>query len=180
MAERRFWNNNKIPPSGERVMTEETLDYLRKSRESLQDELQELGLGTEGGHQRAQIHDSATLESHKNVLREKIGLIGDLSSVSILRPREVSDRVFLGNKVRILIEGEESPEDFTLLGPDDVSAGIEGLAPGTTVISYKSPLGAALVGHSTDESISYKIREKLVRVQILSVETGNFGDNNGQ
>lgn len=174
MTEQKYWDNEKIPGIGDRVMTDKTLRHLQQVREKAQDELIELGSVTESGHQRAQMHDNATLEEYKNELRGRIKMIGDLSGAMIIRSRQETNCVMLGNKVTLLIEGEKVPERFTLLGPDDVGVGLLNLAPQSLVISYRSPLGAAVIGKKIGDDVYYMLRSKKVGIQLIEIGPGGF------
>lgn len=174
MSEQIYWDSEKIPGIGDRVMTEKTFRHLRQALEKAQLELRELGSATEGGHQRAQMHDSATLEEYKNELRGRIRMIGDLSSAMIIKPRREIDRVMLGNRVNLLIEGEEASEEFNLLGPDDVGANFAKLTAQPLAISYKSPLGEAVIGKKVSDAVYYTIRSKKIGVQLLEIRSGEF------
>src|SRR5258708_37918600 len=93
---KRYWELDTLPLPSERVMAERTHEYLQEERRKIQAELDGFAQGAEGGHQRAAIHDSATLEGLKNVQRGRLERIGDLSLVYLLLPRQKTDRVFLG------------------------------------------------------------------------------------
>lgn len=80
----------------------------------------------------------------------------------------------MGNKVKVLIEGEAYPETFTILGSDDSGSMIEDLAPGTVVVSYKSPIGAAIISRKVNDKIYYKVNNNNIGVEILSIEPGEF------
>lgn len=87
MNERKFWDQEVLPSTGERVMAEKTLERLKELIKKCQRKLQELGSNTESGQQCAQIHDSSTLEEYKNELRGRIKMIGDLSNTLLIAPR---------------------------------------------------------------------------------------------
>ncbi len=176
MAERKFWESDKLPPDYERVMAEKTLNYLKTERDRVQAELEQLTREGEGGHQRAQMHDSATLESHKNVLRGLLSLIGNLDGVLLIKSRSETDRIFLGNRIRLWLDVDDAEEIFTLLGPDDVATAhrIHDLAPHTTVISYKSSIGQAIVGRAADEWTVAQTKQALIGIRVVAIEPGDI------
>lgn len=174
MLERPFWIYDSIPPDYERVMAEKTYLHLSRMKAEIDAELIELGKGAEGGHERAMVHDSATLLGHRNVLIGRLNIIGDLSHVYLIPPRKEVDGVFLGNKVKVWMDTDDSEAYYTILGPDDVSAKLPSLAPHTQVISYKSPLGAALILLAHEEWGVFRSGKDLVAIRVLSIEPGEF------
>lgn len=174
MAEKPFWTSNKVPPDYERLMAEKTYNHLVQTRSQIEVELVGIQQDSEGGHERAMVHDSAGLLGHRNVLIGRANMIGDLSHVQLISPRQEVDKVFLGNKIRVWMDSDDSDDYYTVLGPDDASVKLPGLAPGTQVISYKSPLGASLIYLAHEDWGVFKNGNNLVAVRVLAIEPGEF------
>lgn len=172
-VERKYWEPEQLPTQLDRVMAEKTFGYLSKEQQRIQAELLQIAGEAEGGHQRAQIHDSATLVSHANVLRGRLSMIGDLTIAQFIRPRQEVDRLLLGNRAVIWtdVDGEE---EITLLGPDDAGTRVSDLAVGTRIISFRSPIGQVIFGLKNQDWSVAKVGENLVGINIRNVGPGVF------
>lgn len=151
-------------------MTEKTLNYLRTRVAEIDERILELTTG-ESGHQRAAYHDDAGGQNDLNNLRGLRTQIGNLRGVSIIEPREKTDDVGMGNRIKVLYEGEEEPEMFYLLGRDD--AANEGNWV-NGVISNQSPLGQAIVGKLAGDTVIVETPENSVSVRIIDIFPGDF------
>ena len=151
-----------------RLMTEETYKILLKRREKIGKELRELGAKREGGHQRAAIHDDVGTEHEKNRDRAELEMIGDLSSISIIKPTQEITSVSLGTEVELEYNDGRRLKAL-LLGPDDAIT-----LEDRTVISYKSPLGNAILGKSVGEEVEIKVKSNLLKVKIIDISKGEF------
>ena len=72
-------------------------------------------------------------------------------------------RIGLGSEITVVEEGYDDQEIYYLVGPTEAD-------PGRGKISHESPLGKALMGHRTSDTISVsapsgKIRFKIVKVK---------------
>jgi len=151
-----------------RLMTEETYKILLKRRKEIGKELGELGAKRESGHQRAAIHDDVGTEHEKNMMRAKLTMIGDLSSVKIIKPPEEITSVLLGTEVELEYNDGHRLKAL-LLGPDDAIT-----LEDRTVISYKSPLGSTILNKSVGEEVEIKVKSNLLKVKIIDISKGNF------
>lgn len=73
--------------------------------------------------------------------------------------------VEIGNSVKVLYDGddEEDAEVFKILHPIEVDSA-------NNIISYESPLGAALIGHKKGDEVSFKVPGgAMITLTILSI-----------
>ena len=73
--------------------------------------------------------------------------------------------VGFGNKVVILEDGKDKPEDYYLLGPIELDLDLYPL-----VVTYHSPFGQALIGKKVDENFTLDIRGKEIRFTVTAIE----------
>lgn len=165
MIEQRGGNEENLSI---RLMTEETYNILIERMGEIGKKLKELGAKSEGGHQRAAIHDDVGTEHEKNKLRAELAMIGDLSSVDIIKPPAEVALVSIGAQVGLEYSDGEMIKAL-LLGPDDAIT-----LQDRTVISYKSPLGNAILGKSVGEEVEIKIKSNLLKVKIIDISKGEF------
>ena len=80
-----------------------------------------------------------------------------------------TDEVVPGSRVTVAYFGDEDDTETFLLGSREVM-GIDDSVD-VSVYSPQAPLGGAVVGHHTGETVSYKAPNgKTIEVKILSVE----------
>ena len=73
--------------------------------------------------------------------------------------------VGFGNKVVILEEGKDKPEDYYLLGPIELD-----LDSYPLVVTYHSPFGQTIVGKKVNDTFSLDIRDQEIKFTIISIE----------
>ncbi len=73
--------------------------------------------------------------------------------------------VGFGNKVVILEDGKDKPEDYYLLGPIELDLDLYPL-----VVTYHSPFGQALFGKKVNEDFTLDIRGKEIKFTITAIE----------
>lgn len=162
----RFSSETK--PSGKRQMARFTLDCLRQRKKKAEDELQELGRSSDG-HQRASLHDDPASEERRNMLRAIKDSIGNLERVEIIQPRRDTSQIGLGNKVTVEFPDGEK-DTYTILSDDDAAHGGR-----TDIISYRSPIGSALLGKQRGETVVCKLPNKRqIELKIRKIVPGDF------
>lgn len=81
-----------------------------------------------------------------------------------------SDEVAPGSQITIAFDGDESDTDTFLLGSREL-LGLDDAVDDTNVYSPQSPLGAAILGRSTGDSVTYDAPNgKPINVTIIKVE----------
>ena len=73
--------------------------------------------------------------------------------------------VGFGNKVVILEDGKDKPEDYYLLGPIELDLDLYPL-----VVTYHSPFGQALIGKKVNEDFTLDIRGKEIKFTVTAIE----------
>ena len=76
-----------------------------------------------------------------------------------------ADKVGFGNKVAILEEGKNEPEDYYLLGP--IESELE-LYP--MVVSYHAPFAKSMIGKKINEYFTLEINGKDIKFTIIVIE----------
>lgn len=135
------------------------LERLKTSRPGLAKEVKRLA-------EMGDFSENAGYQLAKGKLRGLNQRILDLEShlktAVIIEPTLSADYVQIGSLVTILRDGKE--KSYSILGSTETD-------PRRQVISYLSPLGAALMGHREGEEITLEIGEREVKYVILRVET---------
>jgi len=166
MIEYRDDINEKNFPT--RFMAQRTYDYLLKRKEIINQEVKNVGKRRRGIGQRALMHDDAGTAHYQNNLRAELMMIGDLSSVSIIKPPNDISVVSLGVEVEVGYENGKKLKAL-LLGPDDSNT-----LEDQNVISYNSPLGKAMIGKKVGDEVQIKVKANILKVKILNISEGNF------
>ena len=105
--------------------------------------------------------------------REQMGLLVNkkesLDSYEPFRIIEYSDidadEVGFGNKVTVLEEGKDTPEDYYLLGPIESELDLYPL-----VVTYHTPFAQAMTGKKVDENFTLEIGGKDTKFTIIAIE----------
>lgn len=83
-----------------------------------------------------------------------------LNKAQVIVPSRSSTIVELGNKVTIEINGQQ--KTYLILGSTETN-------PSEGVISHKSPIGMALIGHKVGDKITYISASKSVECRIVNI-----------
>ena len=76
-----------------------------------------------------------------------------------------TDQAGFGNKITILEEGKDEPEDYYLLGPIEFELDLFPL-----VVTLQSPFGQTIVGKKVNEDFTLEIRGKDTKFTITAIE----------
>ena len=76
-----------------------------------------------------------------------------------------TDEVGFGNKVAILEEGKDEPEDYYLLGPIEFELDLYPM-----IVTYHSPFAQAMIGKKIDEYFTLEIEGKETKFTITAIE----------
>jgi len=141
---------------------EERLEYLRTVRRGEVAERLRLAM-EEGG----ELVENAEYEDAKNeqafVEGEIMRLERILSNVEIIEPDGRKDIVGLGDHVTVQEVGAPKPEVYHMVGAAEANP-LEGR------ISYKSPLGQALMGRKVGEKVTVKAPDGDIVFEIKAIE----------
>ena len=89
-----------------------------------------------------------------------------LENREIIKPRENTEEVGIGNQVAVILEDEKEPETFTILGVSDATVKSDW-------ISYESPLGSSLMGKKVGDVVDFFIGETIRHVKIVKIRRGD-------
>lgn len=153
------------------LITQRTLNYLTGRRKELEERLVKQGQDSDGGHQRAAVHDDQATELFKNELRSELARIGRLDNVAIIQPRQENSTVELGNRVGVsFLQLDDSLSALVLSGTDSVYSSHTNLGD---IITPESPLGKAIIGRRVREEVEIKTKPPK-RVRIDEILPGDF------
>jgi transcription elongation factor GreA len=147
-----------------------TTDGLAKLKEQLADLEKQLAdlrhhKGAEAIHAGDMWHDNPTfreVESQERALmRQMIDMRRRIENAHIIELPKTVSAVSVGCEVEVKFS-DGAVERFKILGHADSN-------PSAGVLSYKSPLGAALLGKLAGASVTYVVGGQSERVKILSV-----------
>jgi transcription elongation GreA/GreB family factor len=148
-------------------MTAEGLARLEEQLQTLQEQLKSLRTykGEEAIHAGDTWHDNPVLYQTEAQERTLMRSIAETeakirNAVIITAPPQVS-HVAMGCKVEIRFS-DGSVEAYRILGEADS-------APRAGVISYKSPLGQALMNKAVGERVSFQAGGSMEQVEIISI-----------
>ena len=84
-----------------------------------------------------------------------------LSNPGIIDDSSHGDFIDMGSRVKIM-ENNEDPVSYTIVGPVEAS-------PANGLISFASPLGSSLIGHSAGDDVIVKAPGGVYQVRIIEV-----------
>jgi transcription elongation factor GreA len=116
-----------------------------------------LGDLSENGDYHAAKDAQGKMEARVRQLQAMLG-----SAIIVDRQEAVADKVEPGVEVEIRYVGDEETERFFV-------GSIEERREGVAVISPKSPLGQALLGHGPGETVAYEAPSGALSVEIVSI-----------
>ena len=90
-----------------------------------------------------------------------LDLQDQLKNVHIIKPNKNANTIGLGNKATVLLNGQE--KTFQILGSAETN-------PALGIISHKSPIGSALIGHQVGEMVKIKINNHEITYKILDIK----------
>jgi transcription elongation factor GreA len=76
-----------------------------------------------------------------------------------------TDEVGFGNKVSVLEEGKDAPEDYYLLGPIEFELDLYPM-----IVTYHSPFAQAMIGKEVDDNFTLEIEGKETKFTITAIE----------
>jgi transcription elongation GreA/GreB family factor len=153
--------------SSTEYMTTDGLGKLKEQLADLEKQLADLRhhKGTEAIHAGDMWHDNPTfreVESQERALmRQMMDVKKRIENAQIIELPKAVTAVSVGCEVEVKFS-DGAVERFKILGHADSD-------PAAGVLSYKSPLGAALIGKPAGASVTYNVGGLSERVKILSV-----------
>ncbi len=148
-------------------LTQEGAEKLKKELEHLKGKArQELALRLRAAIQQGDLSENADYTSAKEdqaFLEGKIlELEAILRNVVFIEKKGKADLIEIGSHVTVQEEGAD-PDVFFLVGPKEAD-------PKKGMISYESPIGAALLGHKAGEKVEIKTPSGTIFFKVLKIE----------
>lgn len=139
------------------LILRDTHRALEKKMESLEKQKDETSTKISEAASHGDLKENAEYHAareEQSLIVRKTQLLQTHSPFQIIEANEVeTDSVSFGNKVSILEEGKDSPEDYYLLGPIEFELDLYPL-----VVTYHSPFGQALIGKKVGDDFNLDIR----------------------
>ena len=146
---------------------------LRDTHQALEEEIKSLEkLKRETSEKISEAADHGDLKENaeyhaarekQSLIVYKIQLMQSHAPFRIINHSDINiDQAGFGNKVSILEEGKNKPEDYYILGP------IEEEFP--FIVTYHSPFGRAVFGKKVGENFTLNIKEKEIKFTVQSIE----------
>ena len=145
--------------------THRALEAKMRSLEKLKDETSiKIKEAADHGDLKENGEYHAAREEQSLIIR-KTQTLQSYSPFQIIEHGEIeTDRVGFGNKVTILEEGKEKPEDYYLLGPIEFELDLFPL-----VVTLHSPFGQAIIGKKVNETFTLDIRGEETKFTIIDI-----------
>jgi len=151
------------------LILESTYRLLEKQLKALDKKMEEVGHRIAHARELGDLKENAEYHAAREEMSLTIYKKQKLQSNAPFRMIENSevgtDEVEFGNKVMIHEEGEEEPEEYTILGPVELELDIHPL-----IVTYHSPFGQAVIGKKVGENFILEIKEKETKFTITAIE----------
>ena len=151
------------------LILRDTHRALEKKMESLEKQKDETSTKISEAASHGDLKENAEYHAareEQSLIVRKTQLLQTHSPFQIIEANEVeTDSVSFGNKVSILEEGKDSPEDYYLLGPIEFELDLYPL-----VVTYHSPFGKALIGKKVGDDFTLDIRGMDTRFTITAID----------
>ena len=128
----------------------------------------EIGIAIEMGDLKENAEYKAGKERQEN-LNITIGRLKDeIGRAKIVQPESVDpSKVSFGTTINTTNTDTNETEMYTILGTWESD-------PSNRIISYLSPLGSELLGHSVGDNLSFEINERVFNYRIEDIEKYSF------
>ena len=140
----------------------EEMDSLDKQKRETSEKIREAA--SHGDlKENGEYHAARELQS---LIVYKKQLMQSHSPFQIIEHNEIeTDTVGFGNKIMILEEGKDEPEDYYLLGPIEFDLDLYPM-----IVTYHSPFGQAIIGKKNNDDFTLDIRGKETKFTITEIE----------
>ena len=160
MSEQDMGNRTVVSAEGLRQM-EEKLKYMTTVRRAEVAEHLNIARGFGDLSENAE-YDEAKDEQAK-LEADIIELEAALRNVIVIDGEISTDSVNVGTTVRVLYLDDDEEEEFTIVGARESD-------PMNNKISNESPVGAALLGHKSGETVSVEAPDGAYELKILEIK----------
>tara|TARA_Y100000389_G_scaffold39147_1_gene33529 strand:- start:7832 stop:8311 length:480 start_codon:yes stop_codon:yes gene_type:complete len=147
----------------------DTHRILVEKIESLNKEKRETALRIREAADQGDLKENAEYHAareHQSLLVYKIQLMQSHAPFQIVGNSDIqTENVGFGNKVKILEEGKDKPEDYYILGPIESELDLYPLA-----VTYKSPFARAVIGKKVNETFILEIQGNDIKFTVTHIE----------
>jgi transcription elongation factor GreA len=147
----------------------DTHRILVEKIESLNKEKRETALRIREAADQGDLKENAEYHAareHQSLLVYKIQLMQSHAPFQIVGNSDIqTENVGFGNKVKILEEGKDKPEDYYILGPIESELDLYPLA-----VTYKSPFARAVIGKKVNETFILEIQGNDIEFTVTHIE----------
>lgn len=147
-------------------LTSQRFEELKQELEEKKQNRQEIAESIESARGQGDLMENTEYDSAKNKQGENEGRIMELEDIlrrAVIISKEGGNDIQLGSSVRLQREGNDAPEEYFLVGPEEASP-LEGK------ISNESPLGNALIGKKKGESIKVLTPNGKIEYTIIDIQ----------
>ena len=140
----------------------EEMDSLDKQKRETSEKIREAA--SHGDlKENGEYHAARELQS---LIVYKKQLMQSHSPFQIIEHNEIeTDTVGFGNKIMILEEGKDEPDDYYLLGPIEFDLDLYPM-----IVTYHSPFGQAIIGKKINDDFTLEIKGEDTKFTITSIE----------
>ncbi len=151
------------------LILESTYRLLEKELKNIDKKMGELGERIAHARELGDLKENAEYHAAREEMSLTIYKKQKLQSNApfrIIENNEIENsEVEFGNKVEIIEEGYDKPEDYYILGPVELELDLFPM-----VVTYHSPFAQAVIGKKVNESFTLEIKEKETKFTVKKIE----------
>ncbi|OUX37712.1 MAG: hypothetical protein CBE33_02870 [Candidatus Pelagibacter sp. TMED273] len=151
------------------LVLKSTYSLLQKELKAIDENMEEIGKRIAHARELGDLKENAEYHAAREEMSLAIYKKQKLSSHAPFRMidnNEIEiDEVEFGNKVMILEEGKDEPEEYYILGPLELELDLFPI-----IVTYHSPFGQAVIGKKVNEYFTLEIKGQKTKFTIKSIE----------
>ena len=151
------------------LVLKSTYSLLQKELKAIDENMEEIGKRIAHARELGDLKENAEYHAAREEMSLAIYKKQKLSSHAPFRMidnNEIEiDEVEFGNKVMILEEGKDEPEEYYILGPLELDLDLFPI-----IVTYHSPFGQAVIGKKVNEYFTLEIKGQKTKFTIKSIE----------
>ena len=151
------------------LVLKSTYSLLQKELKVIDENMEEIGKRIAHARELGDLKENAEYHAAREEMSLAIYKKQKLSSHAPFRMidnNEIEiDEVEFGNKVMILEEGKDEPEEYYILGPLELELDLFPI-----IVTYHSPFGQAVIGKKVNEYFTLEIKGQKTKFTIKSIQ----------
>ena len=151
------------------LVLKSTYSLLQKELKAIDENMEEIGKRIAHARELGDLKENAEYHAAREEMSLAIYKKQKLSSHAPFRMidnNEIEiDEVEFGNKVMILEEGKDEPEEYYILGPLELELDLFPI-----IVTYHSPFGQAVIGKKVNEYFTLEIKGQKTKFTIKSIQ----------